>query len=203
MVTYELINRGSSSSPGLQDLLREIKSLEITLKCHLIAIHVPGVSMIRQGTDGLSRGFWLAPHRARLSPSVETACVFRGALPTPSVVTWLKAIVCCDRPDMTHHWLILTSMASWAPGDCLGRSVLGFPPPHLARQMVTQVLLAWAESPLTTSALFLIPRVFQRQWRRANKALSIIGLVPTCHIHPVDVFNSEIPFMLLYLPAHI
>eukprot|EP00978_Attheya_sp_CCMP212_P041137 scaffold232072_cov50-Attheya_sp.AAC.1 len=27
--------------------------------------------------------------------------------------------------------------------------------------------------------------------------------VPTCHIYPVDAFDSEIPFMLLYLPAHI
>eukprot|EP00978_Attheya_sp_CCMP212_P041138 scaffold232072_cov50-Attheya_sp.AAC.2 len=114
------------------------------------------------GTDGLSRGFWIAPHQARLSPSAKTARVFRGALPTPLVVTWLKAIVCCDHLDMTHQWLILTDTASWAPGECLGRSVLGFPPPHLARQMMTQeVLLAWAEFPLTTSALFLIPQVFQ------------------------------------------
>eukprot|EP00978_Attheya_sp_CCMP212_P039654 scaffold208201_cov24-Attheya_sp.AAC.1 len=91
MVTYELINRESSSSAGLRDLLRDIKSLEISLQRHLVAIHVPGVSMIRQGTDGLSRGFWLAPHRARLSPSEETDRVFRVAPPTPSACSWLKS----------------------------------------------------------------------------------------------------------------
>jgi hypothetical protein len=69
--------------------------------------------------------------------------------------------------------------------------------------MVTLVLLAWAEFPLSTSAIFLIPRVLQRQWRRVNKALSIIDMVPAHHVYPLDLFESEIPLMLLYLPAHI
>ncbi|MGH7974467.1 MAG: hypothetical protein ACREBR_02980 [bacterium] len=51
-VTYDLIRRTSSRSPGLQTLLLDIKGLELELDCALEVIHVPGRAMIRQGTDG-------------------------------------------------------------------------------------------------------------------------------------------------------
>ena len=41
---------------NFRKLFLDIKILEIVLECHLIVIHVPGTSMIQEGTDGLSRG---------------------------------------------------------------------------------------------------------------------------------------------------
>ena len=56
MVMSDIFRRGISKSDSLQKLFLDIKLLEIELKCHLLVIHVPGTSMIQEGTDGLSRG---------------------------------------------------------------------------------------------------------------------------------------------------
>ena len=56
MVTYDVFRRGSSKSTPLWKLFLDIKLLEIELECFVQVIHVPGTTMILQGTDGLSRG---------------------------------------------------------------------------------------------------------------------------------------------------
>ena len=48
---------GLWESPGLHRLIKEIHLLELELECCLQVIHVPGLIMIDQGTDGLIRGF--------------------------------------------------------------------------------------------------------------------------------------------------
>jgi hypothetical protein len=51
---------GSSGRPGLHKLIKEIRLLELELGCSLQVIHVPGIVMINQGMDGLSRGIWMS-----------------------------------------------------------------------------------------------------------------------------------------------
>eukprot|EP00978_Attheya_sp_CCMP212_P026545 scaffold87546_cov40-Attheya_sp.AAC.1 len=87
---------------------------------------------------------------------------------------------------------------------CWQRTTFGFPSPQMARQMVTHVVMAWQECPHDTACVFLLPRVFQRWWRRTNKALLIWALmVDAADLYPTDVFEAEIPFILLILPPHI
>jgi hypothetical protein len=61
LTTYWVASSGSSPSPRLHVLIKEIRLLEMELDCCLQVIHVPGVVMIDQGTDGLSRGVWASP----------------------------------------------------------------------------------------------------------------------------------------------
>ncbi len=56
--TYWVCSSGSSRSPELHRLVEQIKLLELELNIELQVVHVPGVVMIQQGTDGLSRGIW-------------------------------------------------------------------------------------------------------------------------------------------------
>ena len=63
LVSYYVINSGSSREPSLHQLAREIKELAFELGCHLEVVHAPGTLMIEQGTDGQSRGLWLAQER--------------------------------------------------------------------------------------------------------------------------------------------
>jgi hypothetical protein len=63
LVSCYIINQGSSRSPGLQQLVSEIKELCLKLECQLEVVHVPGTLMIVQGTNGQSRGLWMAPER--------------------------------------------------------------------------------------------------------------------------------------------
>ncbi len=55
MTTYYTFMSGSSKSPSIHSLLEDIKLLEIELEIVLEVIHVPGTTIITEGTDGLSR----------------------------------------------------------------------------------------------------------------------------------------------------
>jgi hypothetical protein len=57
-VTYNICKKGSSKTLSLHLLVQQLKALELALGCRLEVIHVPGTTMITQGTDGLSRGIW-------------------------------------------------------------------------------------------------------------------------------------------------
>ena len=56
MVLYDVFRRITSTSTPLWILFLRIKLLELELKCLVQAIHVPGDTMILQGTGGLCRG---------------------------------------------------------------------------------------------------------------------------------------------------
>jgi hypothetical protein len=56
-VTCNIWKKGSSKNLPLHLLVQQLKALELALGCRLEVIHVPGTTMITQGTDGLSRGY--------------------------------------------------------------------------------------------------------------------------------------------------
>ena len=60
ITAYWIAASGCSSIPRLHVLMAKIKQLEAKYNFFLHVIHVPGVVMIEQGTDGLSRGIWLS-----------------------------------------------------------------------------------------------------------------------------------------------
>ena len=51
-----IASKGSSTSPLLYELIVRLFKLSTTFLCSIQVIHVSGTMMIRQGTDGLSRG---------------------------------------------------------------------------------------------------------------------------------------------------
>jgi hypothetical protein len=55
LVTHYIMSSGSSGSPELQKLIRLLKNLELLLEIRLEVVHVPGMHMIDQRTDGLRR----------------------------------------------------------------------------------------------------------------------------------------------------
>jgi hypothetical protein len=58
--TYWIAASESSGSPGLHQLIEEICLLELELDYSLQVVHVPGLIIIDQGTDGLSCGIWMS-----------------------------------------------------------------------------------------------------------------------------------------------
>jgi hypothetical protein len=46
LVSYYIVSNGSSSSPELQKLLRQLKYLELVLDIQLKIVHIPGLHMI-------------------------------------------------------------------------------------------------------------------------------------------------------------
>jgi hypothetical protein len=74
--TYWISAAGSSKNPALHALIEEIRTREIRLGCFLEVIHVPGLIMILQGTDALSRGIWISPFQGLMDPARITQAVF-------------------------------------------------------------------------------------------------------------------------------
>ena len=78
----------------------------------------------------------------------------------------------------------------WIGAQQFGRLSVWTPPPEMASQTISFVLQTWIEQPYTTSALFFIPRILQREWRRLSRHL--IELTPfqdqpQAHLLPVTV----------------
>jgi hypothetical protein len=85
-VTYNICKKGSSKTISLHLLVQQFNALELALERHLEVIHVPGNTMITQGTDDLSRGVW--------SNDLNTDCksfaveIFLPALSSLSLAKW-------------------------------------------------------------------------------------------------------------------
>jgi hypothetical protein len=62
--------------PRFHALIEEICLLELELDCCFQVIHVPGVVVIDQDTDGLSREIWASPFHGLTDSLVLTRAVF-------------------------------------------------------------------------------------------------------------------------------
>ena len=84
--THWVTCAGSSSSPGLHDLVEQIQLLCLDLEVQLQVIHVPGLIMIQQGTDGLSGGVWVSPFHNPVDHRRLNTAVFAPLTPDPQLV---------------------------------------------------------------------------------------------------------------------
>jgi hypothetical protein len=62
-------------------------------------------------------------------------------------------------PWAYRHW-----ESTWDAVNCFDRCTVWFLPPKLARQVISFILDAWVEKPLTTSTLIFVPCVLLAFW---------------------------------------
>ena len=79
-VNYYTGASGSSPKPPLHSLISQIQLLEIELDLHFIIIHIPGVVMIQQGTDGLSQGIWMSSLHSHMNEREILRAIFAPVL---------------------------------------------------------------------------------------------------------------------------
>jgi hypothetical protein len=199
LVSYYVVQNGSSSSPELHNLVRQVKVLEMKMGCRLEVIHVPGRLMIGEGTDGLSRGIWISPDRM-LRSTVEESRMTLEAIPlTPALGRWILNLVGLSKnTKYTHH----TSMSSWDWDGIFQKLSIWNPSPEIARQALSHFLDCWVERAHETAGIFIIPRILQREWGHLSKhVLEIAVIYP--HTLPDDCrFDSLIPFCVLFIPPY-
>jgi hypothetical protein len=199
--TYWIGASGSSRNPVLHALIEEIRTREIRLGCFLEVIHVPGLIMIQQGTDALSRGIWISPFQGLMDPARITQAVFDPFPFDPELVNFYV-----DQLPALHHanreWRYCDWNKPWDPVFTFNRLTVWFPPPEIARQVLNFMLENWTECPLTTSGLFFIPRTAAAMWRGISRHLVEL---PTLYPHLTPLrFRPilPIPITVLYLPPH-
>ena len=196
--TYYVCASGSSRSPGLHDLVEQIRRYELLLECQLQVVHVPGVLLIMQGTDGLSRGIWASDLQTTCDQSTLTAGIFA---PLPRQTQLEDRYTKFVAPDRDWHY------SPWATplqgGALLHCFTLHYPPPEIARQVLTLHLEAWVESPWDTGAVFFVPRVVSAFWHGLSRHIQELEQIPSSDLVPEPAL--PIPCIVLtvlpYRPA--
>jgi hypothetical protein len=200
LVTYYVVQNGSSSSPALHNLVRQIKQCELRLHCRIEAIHVPGKLMIIQGTDGLSRGLWISPDRLLRSSVEESRLTLEGV---PFKEGWgpfiLNLVGLKPSHKFTHH----TGTSAWTWQSIHKRISIWTPTPELARQSICHFMDYWVEDACNTAGIFLIPRVLQRDWGYLSRHILEIGTYLPQALPNTLRYESLIPFVLLFIPFFI
>jgi hypothetical protein len=201
IVTYYIVSSGASPSPLLHRLIVEIKTLELELDCQIEVVHVPGTSMIVQGTDGLSRGVWVTPLHDPINQNRLLAEVFAPIPFSPSLGSWMinNLYLHPSTPWIYGDW-----SGEWCPADVLDKLTLWAPPPEVAAQLIFFLLQCWTEKPLTTSFAMLVPRVLQKHWHRVSRHVLDYGVFSR-DVIPAPWTNQllKIPSCLLYVPSHV
>jgi hypothetical protein len=86
--TYFICTSGPSTSPALHEMVEEIKRIKIELGIVLEVVHVPGTTIITEGTDGLSRGIWISHLHSNPSQDQVLSEIFSPVPFTPDVSQW-------------------------------------------------------------------------------------------------------------------
>lgn len=196
LVTYHIVTKGSAKEETLQAVVQTIKLLEIILCCQLVVIHIPGDLMIVQGTDALSRGMWLTSLQHLPAGPQLLSAIFSAATGFPGWVPWI----------LTSFSLPMTAVVErsweepWTADRVHGQFTAWLPPPEAAAQVLSLYLKLWLEHPLTTSALFVIPRVLTRDWQFLSQYVITLGEVQP---QSTPCLQHTLPMVVLYIPTHV
>jgi hypothetical protein len=195
--SYWIAASGSSPSPGLHKLIEEIRLLELELDCSLQVVHVPGLCMIGQGTDGLSRGIWMSALQGLEDSGRLTQAVFEPLQFDPLLV---ESYI--SEYGLAPQYVYCDWKTTWNARICFDQLSVWFPPPELARQVLIFMLETWAERPLTSSSLFFIPRTVPAFWWGLSRHLIELSTIYP-HLTPLRYPPLlPIPVVVLYLPPH-
>lgn len=207
--TYWICQKGSSRHPHLHRQVLRIRALETQLQCQLFVVHIPGKVMIQEGTDGLSRGIWITPLQDQIPRHILLPGIFAPLPFDPSLVhRYLHQEVYAYHetqgcPGYTvPPWYRCYWDAPWCAGDCFNQLTVWFPPPELARDIISFILNCHVEQPGGTSALFFVPRILPAFWRGLSRRIVELPSVNPCTADLAFPPLLPIPITVLYLPPH-
>lgn len=171
--SYYALHKGSSRISALHEIVKEVKLICLHMGCLLETVHVPGRVMIHQGTDGLSRGVWVSPLHSNVTPEEVTAAVFASVPPVAGLIPWVSQLL--TTPPL---YPLRMGRGPWPTADSVFyRSTLWCPPPEMATQLVSKLLLLWCEVPWNTECFILVPRVLQGNWENLSRHVEVISLI--------------------------
>jgi hypothetical protein len=194
------MQNGSSSSTELHKLVRAAKLLELELGCQIEVVHVPGRLMITQGTDGLSRGMWIAPERLFRSSLDESMLTLEAAPFSPAFGKWLLNLTGYHSKTPYHHH---TGVSTWSWNTIFQKLSIWTPSPELGRQSLGHFMDCWVERAHETLGIFVIPRILQRDWGNISRHIYEIGTFCPTELPPECCFCSLIPFCILHIPCFV
>ena len=201
-VTYHIAASGSSSKPSFHNLISSIRLIEIELDVHVAVIHIPGVVMIQQGTDNLSRGIWISDLHFRMNEREMLAAIFAPVSFHQSLFWILLNMVPEIDPSTCYYY---PWDSHWSEKLCFNCTTIWCPPPELGRQVITFLLNMWVKQPRTTSALVVLPRTCSASYWGLSKYIQHRGTIYPVETPlfpaPVLPIPIEVFFIAPHLPA--
>jgi hypothetical protein len=168
------IFKGNSRSESLFELVLRLWLLEMHAGWKLHVVHISGTCMIRQGSDGLSRGDMLSGvmgSKAILSfIPLHLSALERSPKLKPWVESWW--------PDKSLEWL---THNNWFATPRRGGHFVWSPPPAAADAALKQLYRTQLKCPHNTSHIFIAPWLMTLRWRKKLlKACTFYFYVPAC-----------------------
>jgi len=160
--------KGNTSSKRLFQLVLRLRTLEMNGLLHLQVIHVAGTRMMRQGTDGLSRGN-LTEGIMSGTPMLQFIPLHLSALDRyPALLPWLRDWVPCPTLQalLPSEWYgkghgihggRYDSRGLWVPTP-IGDSWLLWSPPPAAADVAVEELMFSHHKRTHLNHVFVVPR---------------------------------------------
>jgi len=168
-----IIRSGTSTSPLLLGLLRELHHLEALHSFEMISRHVPGDDMIAQGTDGLSRG--------TVTPSTSDWRVTRTTYDEICQLVGghhdVDAFASAGGGHLERAFFTEADSAfhrTWA-----GLNMWCNPQHALLGQALERALIQHGDAPQCTGATFLVPVWRTAHWWRLRRHFECIKEFPS------------------------
>jgi hypothetical protein len=213
-VSESIAFKGSSSSPKLYELVVRLYRLEMKFLCKIEVIHVAGTRMIRQGTDGLSRGDMYEGVMAGDSMLSHVPLHLSAPERSEGLVDWIRSWA---EGSSSAQLEVLTPEGWFERGhDFHGsrRNIDGYwipaykpgmflwaPPPGAARCSIEQLRQARLKRQ-DSLHIFVVPRLMCPEWRKqVVKASDLLFELPVGHsvwsteMHEPLTFSICFPYM--------
>jgi hypothetical protein len=211
--------KGTSSNPRLFDLVVRLKQLELSHCFTIQLIHISGLRMQAQGTDGLSRGDLLGGVMAGHDLMEFIPLHLTAYQRSPGILAWVSSWL------LPSHSLVHLQPLDWYG---LGHGITswhknadGVPIPHSA--LSPDSVLLWTPAPAAANAaveqlsfsrlkrpclthVFVVPRLMTHLWRKQLfKLADLVFSMPAgfrLDTWPSNMFEPLIVGVILpYLPA--
>ncbi len=165
--------KGTSSSRKLFDLILDLRKLQMDTGMIIHMIHVSGLRMISQGTDGLSRGSSLEGIM-RGSPFLSYVPLHLSALERQGdtlkewILSWFSGK---DEP-------LILSPKDWFTRGHHHSTCIWIPPPAAADVALEQLAYSIHKRP-SHIHLMLVPRLLTSRWRKyLGKVMNFLFTIP-------------------------
>ena len=178
LVAESVVAKGSSSSELLFELVVRIYKLEMNCRCNIRFVHVAGTRMIRQGTDGLSRGDMYEGIMRGDSMLSHIPLHLSALERSPRLLTWVQSWCCQFSKNKLEvltptDWFerghdILGSRTNvdgmWMPRYKPG-TMLWVPPPAAGRFVMSEIRQA-RQKRQDSFHIVIIPRLMTPEWKK-------------------------------------
>jgi hypothetical protein len=146
----------------------------------------------------VSRGVWCSAFQHLADQGKLTASIFAPLEPDPTLIADIVY-----RHGLQADWMICDWSQSWPSYKLFNRLSVWFPPPEIARKLITYLLKTWSEVPWSTSMLLFVPRVMSGFWFGLSKHIVELEIIDP-RFYPLALPPAlPIPLVVLYIPAHM